>query len=284
MKILKSFGYVLTMFMAVSAAPHAYSADLTSNERLKQIITRGSVRVGVQGAIKPFSYRESSGAIVGIEPDIAAEIAKTIGVKLELVQIESSNRIQFLQQGKIDVLVGNMSDTPERRSVVGIINPNYWASGATVLSKKDTIKSWEALRGKPVCAVQGVFYAKSTQQSTGANILAFPGKVEAAAALRDGKCIAFLTDDSTAGGLLLSPEWSGYEIAIETRYTTPWGVATRLEDRDGALGVLVSGVLYRMISSGSMLELATKWKIAKPAWLISESDKLKYTQPAKMTP
>lgn len=284
MKLMKYLGWAAAILMSAAATLSANAAPPPGNDRIKQIVSRGTVRVGVQGAIKPFSYRESSGAIVGIEPDIAAEIAKALGVNLELVQIESANRIQFLQQGKIDVLIGNMSDTPERRAVVGIVSPNYWASGATVFAKKDAVKSWESLRDKTLCAVQGVFYAKSTQQSTGANVIAFPGKVEAAAALRDGKCVAFLTDDSTAAGFLLSPEWNGYEIATDTRYTTPWGAATRLEDRDGPLGVIVSGVLYRMISTGAMLDLAGKWKIAKPAWLVDVSEKLKYTAPGKTTP
>src|SRR5260370_2387269 len=97
---------------------------------------------------------------------MAKEIAKAVGVQLELVQIESSNRLQFLQQDKIDVLVGNMSDTPERRKVVGIVDPDYWASGASILSKKGAIKQWADLSAKPVCAVLCVFYIHPTHVAT----------------------------------------------------------------------------------------------------------------------
>jgi polar amino acid transport system substrate-binding protein len=260
--------------VAVSSVP-ALAVDPAA-EQMKEILSRGVLRVGVQGAIRPWSYRDISGNLVGIEPDIAKEIAKAVGVQLELVQIESSNRVQFLQQDKIDVLVGNMSDTQERRKVVGIVNPDYWASGASILSKKGAIKHWADLSGKPVCAVLGVFYIKPTQIDTGAQVLAFPGKTEAAAALRGGKCVGLLIDDTTAAGLLLSEEWDDYEIPVETKYETPWGAAVKLESRDGPLGNLVSGVLYRMIASGELINLAHLWKVNPPGWLTNASDKLKH--------
>ena len=60
--------------------------------------------------------------------------AKRLGVKLELVPVVASNRIQFLQQGKIDLMIATMSDTPERRKIVDIVDPNYYGSGTNVLA------------------------------------------------------------------------------------------------------------------------------------------------------
>lgn len=65
---------------------------------------RGTLNVGVKADYKPFGYRDPAGNVVGIEPDLAADIAKRLGVKLELVPVAASNRIEFLQQGKVDLL------------------------------------------------------------------------------------------------------------------------------------------------------------------------------------
>jgi polar amino acid transport system substrate-binding protein len=100
------------------AATAAARADV-----LADVKKRGTLVVGVKADYKPFGFRDPSGAIVGLEPDLAADVAKKLGVKLELVPVVSANRMEFLQQGKIDLMIATMSDTPARRKVVQAIDP-----------------------------------------------------------------------------------------------------------------------------------------------------------------
>ena len=74
-------------------------------DELATIKQRGTLIVGVKADYPPFGLREPSGAIVGIEPSLAADVAKSLGVKLELVPVVAANRMQFLQQGKIDLMI-----------------------------------------------------------------------------------------------------------------------------------------------------------------------------------
>ena len=76
--------------------------------------------------------RDPSGAIVGFEPDLARDVAERLGVRLELEPVVSANRMQFLQQGKIDLMIATMNDTPDRRQAVGIPYPDYYAGGVTL--------------------------------------------------------------------------------------------------------------------------------------------------------
>ncbi len=50
--------------------------------------------------------------------------------------VQSSNRMQFLEQGKIDLMIATMSDRPDRREIVGIVGPNYYTSGTNILAPK----------------------------------------------------------------------------------------------------------------------------------------------------
>ncbi|TIL50683.1 MAG: transporter substrate-binding domain-containing protein, partial [Mesorhizobium sp.] len=79
----------------VLSASNAQAAD----SYLKQILDRGVVRVGVQGAFKPWSFPAPDGSMQGIEVDLAQSVADALGVELEPVMITSANRMQFLQQG-----------------------------------------------------------------------------------------------------------------------------------------------------------------------------------------
>src|SRR5450755_4232934 len=115
-------------------------------QTLDKIKQRGVVVVGTKADYKPFGFRDTSGAIVGFEPDLARDVAGRLGVRLELEPVVSSNRIQFLQQGKIDLMLATMNVTPERRQTVGIIDPSYYASGVNVLAiRRASLKTWEAL-------------------------------------------------------------------------------------------------------------------------------------------
>ena len=156
-KLLKTLVATSIAFAPVAAMAGSHSQ--CSNDTWNKVMSRGKLVVGVKADYKPWGYRDSSGEIVGMEIDMAKDVAAKMGVDLELVAVQSSNRMQFLEQGKIDLMIATMSDRKDRREIVGIVGPNYYTSGTNVMSPKALgLTSWEDLRGKPVCGKQGAFY------------------------------------------------------------------------------------------------------------------------------
>ncbi len=232
-----------------------------ANDRFKKVLDRGKLVVGVKADYKPWGFRDSSGKLVGMEIDMAQDVADALGVKLELIPVQSSNRMQFLEQGKIDLMIATMSDKANRRKVVGIPQPNYYTSGTNVLAKKGVVSSWGDLKGKPVCGKQGAFYNKQVSQKYGAKIIAFVGNAEAKQALRDGKCVAWVYDDSSIMADLASGQYDEYEMPMATEDDNPWALAVPLEELDGIWGNFMSGMVYNWHSSGRLIELEKKWGI-----------------------
>ena len=223
-----------------------------ANDRFKKVLDRGKLVVGVKADYKPWGFRDSSGKLVGMEIDMAQDVADALGVTLELVPVQSSNRMQFLQQGKIDLMIATMSDKANRRKVVGIPQPNYYTSGTNVLAKKGVVKSWADLKGKPVCGKQGAFYNKQVSKKYGAKIIAFVGNAEAKQALRDGKCVAWVYDDSSIMADLASGQYDDYEMPMMTEDDNPWALAVPLDELDGIWGNFMSGMIYNWHSSGQI--------------------------------
>ena len=232
-----------------------------ANDRFKKVLDRGKLVVGVKADYKPWGFRDSSGKLVGMEIDMAQDVADALGVTLELVPVQSSNRMQFLQQGKIDLMIATMSDKANRRKVVGIPQPNYYTSGTNVLAKKGVVSSWSDLKGKPVCGKQGAFYNKQVSKKYGAKIIAFVGNAEAKQALRDGKCVAWVYDDSSIMADLASGQYDDYEMPMMTEDDNPWALAVPLDELDGIWGNFMSGMIYNWHSSGRLIELEKKWGI-----------------------
>src|SRR5437660_8677395 len=126
----------LLLTAAAAALGLALAAGSAAAQTLDKIKQRGVLVVGTKADYKPFGFRDPGGAIIGLEPDMAKEVAGKLGVKLEVEPVVSSNRMQFLQQGKIDLMIATMNDKPDRRQVVGIVEPLYYASGVNVLANR----------------------------------------------------------------------------------------------------------------------------------------------------
>ena len=241
---------------------------LANADAMADIKAKGTLVVGTKADYRPFGFLDPSGKVVGFEPDLAADIARRLGVKLELVPVVASNRIQFLQQGKIDLMIATMSDTPERRKIVDILDPNYYGSGTNVLAKKsDGIKSWEQLKGKKVCLIQGAFYNKELQEKYGVDGVAFPGTAEALTALRNGNCLAYSYDDTQIVGEMQKPEWKDYEMPLNSILVVPWGVAVKQGEK--AFGEFISKAIIDWHKTGFIRQLEDKWGI-KPTKFAEE--------------
>jgi polar amino acid transport system substrate-binding protein len=269
--LLRFVAWSLAALVGVALADAGATA-----QTLDKIKQRGVLVVGSKADYKPFGFRDPSGAITGFEPDLAKAVADSLGVKLELEPVVSSNRMQFLQQGKIDLIIATMNDTAERRKLVGIVEPSYYVSGVNVLAaRKAGLKQWEQVRGQNICAIQGAWYNKPMAEKYGAEIVAFRGQTEAETALLQGNCIAWLYDDTAFAERLADPKWADFEMPLETILAEPWGIAVRLEERDGPWGRFVAGTIEDWHRSGRLIEVETKWHIPPAAFLRKKHDEYK---------
>ena len=244
-------------------------AGQCTNDVWNKVMKRGKIVVGVKADYKPWGYRSSSGELVGMEIDMAKDVAAAMNVDLEMVPVQSSNRMQFLNQGKIDMMIATMSDRLDRRKIVGITQPNYYTSGTNVMSPKALgLTSWEDLRGKPVCGKQGAFYNKIVADRYGAKITAFTGNAEAKQALRDKKCIAWVYDDSSIMSDLSSGNWNDFEMPLASEDDNPWGLAVPVAEKDCIFGNFMSGMTYNWHQSGRLIELEQKHGIQATNYLV----------------
>lgn len=227
---------------------------------LATIRQRGTLIVGVKDDYPPFGFRSASGEIVGIEPALAADVARSLSVRLELVPVQASNRIALLQQGRIDLIIATMNDTLERRQAVEIVKPYYYAAGYTVMVPKSlSLTSWAGLKGKHVCGVRDAYYNYAATTNFGLHILEFDSPADALTAMRQERCVGLLYDDTSIAGFLLQPDWSGYATPLEPQGEQPWGIAVR--KNQPAWARFLSGTIQRWIKDGTILELETAYRI-----------------------
>jgi len=260
----------LAAFSTVALPGRATAAD-----GVDAIKKRGTLIVGVKADYKPFGFRDPSGTIIGLEPDLAADLAKRLGVKLELVPVVSANRIEFLQQGKVDLLIATLSDKPERRRVVQAIDPNYYSDFVNVLLPKSSgITDWAQLKGKPLCATSGAWYNKDVARTYGAEIVAFDGSEKPLFALKQGNCIGYVYDQSMLQGKLLDDDWkANYALPLKGILDAPWMMA--VAQGNTTLQAAVEDATKDWMKTGFIVNEEKKWGIEPTAYSKAMHEKYK---------
>ena len=244
------------------------TAALGQADTLASVKQKGKIVVGVKADYKPFGYTDPSGKIVGLEIDLAQDVAKGLGVQLELVPVIAANRMEFLKQGRIDLMIATMAYKPDRAEVIGIPQPFYYAGAANVFAKKSSgLKTWADLKGKPVCGIQGAYYNRRTGEEFGAQLVVFKGVTEAMAALEAGNCVGTVFDTTYFAGLS-DPKWADYAMVLPSIDPEPWGLGVRKEDTKFA--AYMSDVVKSWHKTGFILDLEKKWGIPQSPFLVEQ--------------
>ena len=250
---------------APAAAPQAQVSDT-----LQRILREGRLRVGVRADYRPWGFRNPTGEFEGMEIQMAREVARTLGVQPEFVPVVAANRMQFLAQGQIDLMIATMSDTAERRGIVGIVHPNYYSSGYNVLMPRNVqVREWEQLRGRQLCAIQGAWYNRPATERFGAEVVAFTGIAEVETALTQRRCLGWIYDDNLIAVMLADPSgrWREFHQPLASQSDTPWGLAVRLADVNGPFGRFMSGMVASWHRSGQLLTWEKDAGIAESPFL-----------------
>jgi polar amino acid transport system substrate-binding protein len=142
-------GILLAAALAFTAARPAAA------QTVDEIISRGTINIGVLVDLPPYGILNDKQEPDGYDIDVAKALARYLGVKLNLVQLSSPNRIPFLVTNKVDLIVATFGITPERAKTVTFSIP-YSAIDNVVFAKKDSgIKSMDDLKGKKIGVPRG---------------------------------------------------------------------------------------------------------------------------------
>src|SRR3990172_5913681 len=100
----------LGLLLWAHAAPAGEAPQM--QDTLNTVVKRGELIVGTFDFFPPWGFRDAQNNIVGMDVDIANELAKELKVKLTLVAVPTTqDRINFLLTGKIDVAISNFTAT-----------------------------------------------------------------------------------------------------------------------------------------------------------------------------
>jgi polar amino acid transport system substrate-binding protein len=166
LKAQKHIARACVAALMMAGAIHSAMAD-----QLDDIKKAGVVRVAIAMGTPLFSYADENLKPAGSDVDTAAALAKDLGVKLELVQITNAARIPTLQAKRADLVIADLSITPERAKVVDFSIPYAVITIIVGGLKSIKVKDYADLDGKTIGLTRAtVNDTLTTQQAKGAQI------------------------------------------------------------------------------------------------------------------
>ena len=90
---------------------------------LDEIKADGKINIGVFSDKNPFGYVDENGEYQGYDVYFAERIGQDLGVKINYVSTEAANRVEYLETGKVDIILANFTVTPERAEKVDFALP-----------------------------------------------------------------------------------------------------------------------------------------------------------------
>jgi len=111
---------------------------------LDDIAARGVLRVGSTGDYKPFSYLPAGGEFIGMDVELAEELARSLGVRLQLVPTSWPTLMADLSADRFDLALGGVSVTAERQRQA-LFSVPYLHDGKTPITRCETIARFQTL-------------------------------------------------------------------------------------------------------------------------------------------
>ena len=216
-----------------SDAPEpAKNVSFPAGSTMDTIAKSGKLRVGVKFDHPLLSQRNLKGKLEGFEADMVRYIAAKLGLdesKIELVEASGSNREQFLQQDKVDMVVATLSITDKRQQVISFAGPYLNVKQDLVVKKGNPsgIRNPQDPPGRKVCSTLGGAVSDVTRTTyPQTNLVEFDVSSKCIDALKTGAVDALATQD-LIGYSYVAKEPSNLQMLGSPYGDEKWGIGIK---------------------------------------------------------
>lgn len=262
----------LAMAAALCVAALSGCGNAADKQSVDAIKKAGKITMATNAEFPPFEYLEND-KVVGVDADIAAEIAKDLGVELEIVDGKFDAVIPSVQSGKVSFGAAGMTVTEEREKEVDF-SVKYITSTQYIIVPKDSdVKTIEDLAGKRIgvqLGTTGDFIisdevegykdddgnpVKGVLQDTGATITRANNAIDATQDMVNGKLDAVVIDKLPAENIVATQATTKtFELVYSDGSNTEEQYAIAVAKGNESLLEAINKTLQRLMDEGKIDE------------------------------
>jgi len=219
-KLLKRAGAALLVLMMIAATLTGCGQESDKKDgrtvyrTVDEIKASGTINIGVFSDKSPFGYVDENGQYQGYDVYFANRIGQDLGVKVNYVSTEAANRIEYLQTGKVDIILANFTVTPERAREVDFASPYMNVALGVVSPDSAVITSLEDIGPEDQVIVISGTTAETYLEKNYPNIRLqkYDAYAEAKTAFENGNGVAWANDNTEV--IAFAIENPGYTVGI----------------------------------------------------------------------
>jgi polar amino acid transport system substrate-binding protein len=236
---------------------------------VERIRSSGKLHIGIAGDYPPLSIRSRSGAIIGLDADLARMLAMILEVELVLVQKPFAELLPAVQSREIDAAISGITMIPSRNMDVAFAGP-YFVSKKAVLGRAKTLVGIAAVadldpRGVTLVALEGSTSQHLVEKAApNATHRWTKTQDEAIQMVLDGTADAMIADSPVCGVAMLRHPGQGLLMIESTDSYEPIGVAVSADDP--LFLNLMENYLRTLEGLGLLDQLRARW-FQDASWL-----------------
>ncbi len=239
--LLKGAAIGATALAAGGLTMTAQQAAAQSSKRslLRDVLDKGTVRVGTGSTNAPWHFEDEQGKLVGMDITMARILAKGLfddDAAFEFVQQDPAARIPNINTGKVDIVIQFMTATPQRAQLVAFTRP-YYVEGVSLMSRPDgKLKEYDKMLAAgsdaKVSVLQNIDAERLVHQVLPeAQVLMLDTQANVIQALESGRVDGAAIDLSTVGWMVKRNP-NRYHEAGKRWFTMLYAAAVRQGDQD----------------------------------------------------
>lgn len=216
---------VFTLIFSLAACGNDSTADDNSSDEdssdvvyrtLDEIIESGVVNIGVFSDKHPFGYVDENGEYQGYDVYFAERIGEDLGVEINYVSTEAANRVEYLETGKVDIILANFTVTDERAEKVDFALPYMSVSLGVVSPDSRVITDLSQIGSDDEVIVISGTTAETylTENYPDITLQKYDTYANAKNALENGNAVAWANDNTEVIAYALQN--SGYTVGISS--------------------------------------------------------------------
>jgi polar amino acid transport system substrate-binding protein len=229
MNLLQRLRSVAAVLVFVAAAALA-TASTAAAQTVDEIVAKGRITIGVLTGIPPYDTVDAQGNTAGFLVDLAQEVGKNLGVKVDIVPVNNASRAAALESGRVDMLIAMMTATPERAKTFLMTNPYGAYEMRFVAAKNLPLTKLADLADKRVSVPKGSTQdvAVSALGVKGLQVLRFDDDALAFQALVSGQADATAAVAAVANDIIKKQGLNTLEVKPDLPlFTLYWSMAVR---------------------------------------------------------
>lgn len=197
-----------------ASTSNSSNGDKKVYRTLDEIKESGKINIGVFSDKNPFGYVDENGEYQGYDIYFAKRLGEDLGVDVNFVSTEAANRIEYLQTGKVDLILANFTVTDERKEEVDFALPYMNVSLGVVSPESSPITSLDDLKDDQQVIVISGTTAETylTQNMPDVKLQKYDSYATAKNALENGNGVAWANDNTEV--IAFSLQNPGYTVGI----------------------------------------------------------------------